>query len=82
MKRDQISEQEANQKIGSQMLQSQKCAFANHLIDNSGTVEETRMQLRTLSKKIIPSKLATYFWFLAPFAMFFFVSWMGYKLAS
>lgn len=42
MRRDHLSEGEAKQRIAAQMPQEEKMRFADHLIDTSGSLEETR----------------------------------------
>jgi dephospho-CoA kinase len=48
MARSGLSEQEARQRIASQMPQEEKKKFADHLIDTSGGFDETRTQVDSL----------------------------------
>jgi len=46
--RDKLSEEEIKQRLSAQLPQEQKAARAHHVIDNSGTVENTRQQVKAL----------------------------------
>ncbi|WP_307474234.1 dephospho-CoA kinase [Cytobacillus purgationiresistens] len=48
MKRNQFSEEEATARIKSQMPLDDKRQLADHIIDNNGTIEKTRIQLQNL----------------------------------
>ncbi len=48
MRRDHLSESEAKQRIAAQMPQEEKMRFADHLIDTSGSLEETRVKVLEL----------------------------------
>lgn len=48
VKRDGISREEAEKKINSQMPLDEKAKLADHVIDNSGSLEETRRQVEEL----------------------------------
>lgn len=52
MSRDQISEDEARQKIASQMPVDQKAKMADFVVDNSGTLENTRRQVEEVWEKL------------------------------
>jgi dephospho-CoA kinase len=52
MKRDGVSEEEALDRIKAQMPASEKKKLADYLIDNSGSIEETRTQVETLWRKL------------------------------
>ena len=52
MKRNNFSEDEAKQRITSQMPLSEKCSMADYVIDNSGTLEHTREQVVNLHQNI------------------------------
>jgi len=53
MKRDGISQQQAQQRIDSQMPVSEKMGYADYLIDSSGPYEETRQQVRRVYEKLL-----------------------------
>lgn len=48
MERDQISEEIARQRIRAQMPLSEKVKYATHIIDNNGTLEQTRKQVKRI----------------------------------
>lgn len=48
MERDGLSDADARARIGSQMPVADKAKLANHVIDNSGTREETERQVRAV----------------------------------
>lgn len=48
--RDRISDEEADKRIKSQFSQKEKIARSHHVIDNSGTVDDTRGQVLALLK--------------------------------
>lgn len=52
MNRDNISMEEAERKIASQMCLEEKKKYANYLIDNNHAVEYTRLQLNSIVKEI------------------------------
>lgn len=52
MRRDHLSEGEAKQRIAAQMPQEEKMRFADHLIDTSGSLEETRGKVLELVKHL------------------------------
>jgi dephospho-CoA kinase len=52
MDRDNISEQIARQKIAAQMSLSEKVKYATHVINNDGTLEQTRKQVETIYREI------------------------------
>lgn len=45
MRRNQLTETEAKQRILAQMPLSKKCQLSNFVIDNSATIDETRKQV-------------------------------------
>jgi dephospho-CoA kinase len=47
-----LSEQEARARIQSQMPLHEKTKFADYVIDTSGTLEQTRHQVREISSKL------------------------------
>jgi dephospho-CoA kinase len=49
--RNELNEQEAADRINSQLLMVEKEAGADAVIDNNGTIEETKMQVETLLDK-------------------------------
>lgn len=53
MERDRISRQEAWKKIRSQMPSAQKAKQADHIIDTSGTLEETKRQSKILYRRLL-----------------------------
>jgi dephospho-CoA kinase len=53
LQRDGISEEEAQQALKVQMALSQKVEQADYLIDNSGTLEETRIQVEKVWKELL-----------------------------
>jgi dephospho-CoA kinase len=52
MSRDGITKEEALQKIRSQMPQSEKRKYAHHVIDTSGSRENSKSQVEELFKKL------------------------------
>ena len=52
IKRNNFTEDEAKRRIASQMSLSEKCSLADYVIDNSGTLEHTRLQVVDLHQKI------------------------------
>ncbi|KAJ3089090.1 hypothetical protein HK102_007223 [Quaeritorhiza haematococci] len=63
MKRDGLSDTEAQKRINAQMSIEKKKELADDLVDNSGTLSETQQQLRELIKnKLIPPRIATMAW--------------------
>ena len=50
--RDEVSDDEAKQRIAAQMPQNVKMAMADVIIDNSGSVEQTQKQVESLVSKI------------------------------
>ena len=52
VKRNNFTEDEAKQRITSQMSLSEKRSMADYVIDNSGTLEHTRLQVVDLHQKI------------------------------
>lgn len=52
MDRDNISEQIARQRIAAQMPLSEKVKYATHVINNDGTIEQTRKQVETIYREI------------------------------
>jgi len=52
VKRNNFTEDEAKQRIYSQMSLSEKRSMADYVIDNSGTLEHTRIQVVDLHQKI------------------------------
>ena len=53
MKRENIDEQEAVRRIRSQMPLEEKMQFANYIIDNSGSLEETKKQVAEIWNSLI-----------------------------
>ncbi len=51
--RDQCSAEEAEARVAAQMPIEDKRALADHIIDNAGTPEETRGQLRRLHDELV-----------------------------
>lgn len=52
MQRDQLTEQEANERISAQMSIDDKVSLADHVINNSGSVNETQIQCIQFIKMI------------------------------
>lgn len=52
MKRDGISEEEAEQRLSAQMDIEEKKKLADYIIDNSGSIDETREQVKSLLLKL------------------------------
>ncbi|HEY9774363.1 MAG TPA: dephospho-CoA kinase [Planktothrix sp.] len=50
-KRDNLTDQQIDQRLNAQWSQERKAQLANHIIDNSGTPEETRRQVTLLVHK-------------------------------
>ena len=53
MRRNNYSYEEAQKRISSQMPFKEKRKYANQIIDNNGTIEETLEQIRALLKMIV-----------------------------
>lgn len=53
--RDKMTEQEIAGRLSAQLCQQQKAARANHVIDNSGSLQQTRRQVELLLSKITPN---------------------------
>ena len=53
MERDQISQKEAKNKIESQMPAKEKAAFADYIIDTSGTIQETIEQTERIFRSLV-----------------------------
>lgn len=53
MKRDGCERGEAERRIAAQLPIDEKRAMADHVIDNSGTPEETRAQVETLVERLL-----------------------------
>jgi dephospho-CoA kinase len=51
--RDGLSAEEARQALGAQSPLQEKAALADYLIDNSGSLEETRMQVEAVWKELV-----------------------------
>ncbi len=51
--RDGCSREDAEQRVAAQMAIDDKRALADHVIDNSGTPEETRRQVETLHRELV-----------------------------
>jgi len=52
MRRDDISELAARNKIASQMPQAEKCSRADYTLDNSGTMDECRRRVKALAAEL------------------------------
>ncbi len=50
--RDRLSLQEAEERLKSQMPLDEKLAFADYVVDNSGSLEDTRQQARDIFNKL------------------------------
>ena len=50
--RDNLSNEDIEKRLGAQMPQKEKTSRAKHVINNSGTKEETRHQIETIIKKL------------------------------
>ncbi len=60
MKRDHLSREEALNRLKSQLPIEGKRGFADFIVDNSGSLEDTKQQLRSIWKKLKePQKLGT-----------------------
>ena len=55
MARDGINEQQSKAKMGSQMSIEQKKKLANYIIDNSGSLPDSRRQTELLMRRLTPS---------------------------
>ena len=52
MQRDGLSPEEVEQRFAAQLPQEQKAALADHVIDNSGSLQETRTQVEQVWREI------------------------------
>jgi len=52
MKRNQLNRQEAENRIEAQMPIDEKRKYADYIIDNSGSIEETERQVEQLMDKL------------------------------
>ena len=52
MQRDGLSPEEVEQRFAAQLPQEQKAALADHVIDNSGSLQETRAQVEQVWREI------------------------------
>ena len=52
MRRSDLGRQEARLRLSSQAPQEEKAALAHHLIDNSGTLEQTRARVEEVWRQI------------------------------
>ncbi len=59
MARDDCDEDEARRRIAAQMPIDEKRALADHIIDNSGTLEQTEAQVRALYATLLDGDLET-----------------------
>lgn len=57
MARDDCSRDEAERRVSAQLPIDEKRAMADHVIDNSGTLEETREQVRALVARLTQGRL-------------------------
>ncbi|KAF8575790.1 CoaE-domain-containing protein [Ramaria rubella] len=62
MARDGSTEEEASSRLNSQLPVSQKRSYADHILDNSGTLENTEEQVTSLIKHM--EKQVTWLWWL------------------
>ena len=66
----QLSESEAQKRIGSQMSMSSKSSLSNIVIENNGSLEELYASVDGIVKDIKPNKLwSTTEWFIFPFGL-------------
>lgn len=56
MKRDGITESLAKKKIASQIPSEEKLKYADYIIDNNGSEEETRLQTEMIIRKMVSSE--------------------------
>ena len=56
MKRDGITESLAKKKIASQIPSEEKLKYADYIIDNNGSEEETRLQTEIIIRKMVSSE--------------------------
>jgi dephospho-CoA kinase len=54
-KRDNLTDQQIDQRLSAQWSQERKAQLANHIVDNSGSPEETRRQVQLLVNKELDS---------------------------
>jgi len=59
MERDCLDAPAARDRIAAQMPQEEKVARADYLVDNSGTLEETVEQVRSLFRRLVPGARGT-----------------------
>ena len=88
MQRDGINQVQARAKIDSQMPIDQKKALANHVVDNSTTIQESTKQAKELITSLTPSRLSVFlmwilffwpaFWLYALFSTYEFVDKLRY----
>jgi dephospho-CoA kinase len=61
MARDGINQMQAKAKMNSQMSIEQKITLANHIIDNSGSLPDSRRQTEVLMRRLTPSLFSVLF---------------------
>ncbi|KAI9290964.1 dephospho-CoA kinase [Neoconidiobolus thromboides FSU 785] len=79
MSRDNITLEEANKRIDSQMKLDDKIKLSNFIVDNSGDLEESFKQIDQLIKRINHSKFKTLLWLLIPSGAIAALSYSVYK---
>lgn len=52
MQRDGLTREQAEQRVAAQMALSEKCGLAGHVIENSGSPEDTHRQVLKLHTKL------------------------------
>lgn len=81
--RDSYNEDEAEQRIQSQMSLDKKKSMARFVIDNTGGISNTRSQVKTILKNIYPSTLHYVVTsYLLPVAVVATLGWAVIKIVS
>ena len=62
MARDNLSAEDATNRIQAQMPLEEKCRQATVVIDNAGSLETTRATVRNLARRWRPSRATTLLW--------------------
>ncbi|KAG2208523.1 hypothetical protein INT47_010219 [Mucor saturninus] len=65
-KRDNLTEEQAIQRMKSQMPMSEKVEKADIVLDNSSDIQQLEIQVRNMVKKIKPSRLTWFFEYAGP----------------
>ncbi|KXN66222.1 CoaE-domain-containing protein [Conidiobolus coronatus NRRL 28638] len=78
--RNGFTEEDAKNRINSQLSLETKKDMATRVIDNNGTVEKTKLQVETIVKESMPWKITTWAWIVLPPLVIVTVSIVMFKL--